>query len=158
MLDEAGHELARFRERARGVRPNRRDLERLVPAFEFPIRLGIVRRRADVRHARHAYELFEVARDELRDDCPSELAAFVDLWTDMVWLMTKPEVAELAQQHSSGRYHLYMWADRTVRPRTGKRSMRDDFDSYLLETRVARLLSRPALLPTLAAWGDCSRR
>ncbi len=77
----------------------------------------------------------------IADDCPSELAAFVDLSTDTAWLMTKAEVAELAQQHSSGRYHLYMYVDPAAKPRGARLAMRRDFESYLLERRVASLLA-----------------
>src|SRR4051812_34051488 len=40
--------------------------EGMVPAFELPIRLWIVRGGADVGHLRETYEFFEVSRDELR--------------------------------------------------------------------------------------------
>ena len=46
--------------------PNAFPFQRLVPAFQFSVRLRIVRRGADVRHARDANELLEVASDELR--------------------------------------------------------------------------------------------
>ena len=77
----------------------------------------------------------------ISDNCPSELAAFVDLWTDTAWLLTKPELAQLAQQHAGGKYHFYMWVDATVKPRTGKLALRAEFDGYLLESRAKVLLA-----------------
>lgn len=75
----------------------------------------------------------------IADDCPSELAVFVDISTDSAWLMTKGEVASCAQQHSNGRYHFYMYVDPTATRRGVKLAMRTDFDSQSLE-RKARLL------------------
>ena len=72
----------------------------------------------------------------ISDNCPSEIAAFVDVSTDTVWLFTKKELAELAQQHSNGRYHLYMYVDSTAKSRGTKSVQRGDFDKYLLEQRA----------------------
>jgi hypothetical protein len=76
----------------------------------------------------------------IAEDCPSELAAFVDVSTDRVWIFTKPEVAEFSQQHSSGRFHFYMYVDSTVRPRGEKRVKQADFDDFVLERRARNLL------------------
>jgi hypothetical protein len=46
-------------------RPNALSFERFVPAFDLSVRLGIVRRGSDVRHARDPDELLEVLGDEL---------------------------------------------------------------------------------------------
>ena len=72
-------------------------------------------------------------------DCPSERAAFVDVSTDRAWLLSKTELAALAQQHSSGRYHFYMDVDPAVRPRGAKLAMQDDFNDHLVE-RKAQIL------------------
>ena len=77
----------------------------------------------------------------IADDCPSELAAFVDVSTDSAWLLSKKEVATFAQQHSSGRFHFYMYADVSAKPRGLKAAMRADFDSHLLERKAALLLA-----------------
>lgn len=76
----------------------------------------------------------------IAEDCPSELAAFVDISADRVWIFTKPEVAAFSQQHSSGRFHLYMYVDSTVKIRGSKRALQTDFDDFLLESRVKHLL------------------
>ena len=41
-------------------------LQRLVPALDLAVRLRIIRGRSDVRHARDAHELLEIAGNELR--------------------------------------------------------------------------------------------
>ena len=71
------------------------------------------------------------------EDNPSDLIAFVDLSSNRVWLMTQPEVAALAQQHSSGRHHLYMYVDPTAKPKkTGRLAHVYEFERYLLENRA----------------------
>src|SRR5450759_1122448 len=46
--------------------PNAFPFQRLVPALQLSVRLWIVRRGSDVRHARDANKLLEVPSDELR--------------------------------------------------------------------------------------------
>ena len=76
----------------------------------------------------------------IADDCPSELAVFVDVSSDRAWIFTKPEVAEFSQQHSSARFHLNMYVDATVKPRGIKKAMQSEFDDFMLERRVRNLL------------------
>jgi hypothetical protein len=52
------------------------------------------------------------------------------------------EVANLAQQHSSGRHHLYMYVDPKVSIRSGRLARVGDFDDFLLERRVSGLFGR----------------
>lgn len=35
----------------------------------------------------------------------------MDLSTNRVWLVTREEIGELAQQHASGKYHFFMATD-----------------------------------------------
>lgn len=77
----------------------------------------------------------------IADDCPSELAAFVDVSTDRAWLLSKKEVADFAQQHSTGRYHFYMYVDPAVRPRTTRLAMIEQFEGHLLERKAEALLA-----------------
>ena len=72
--------------------------------------------------------------------CPAELYAFVDLSSERVWLLTSAELAELAQQESKGRFHLYMYTDPTVDVRTGKLARVGEFERFLLEHQAASLL------------------
>ena len=62
----------------------------------------------------------------IADDCPSELAAFVDVSTDCVWLVTKDELVAMAQRHSGGRVHFYMYVDMAARPRGALPAMRNN--------------------------------
>ena len=50
----------------RRPRSNAFAFQRLVPAFQLAIRLRVARRGSDVRHARDANELLEIAGNELR--------------------------------------------------------------------------------------------
>lgn len=77
----------------------------------------------------------------LPENCPADFAVFVDLSSDCAWLFSKAEVAASAQQFSSGRHHVYMYVDPSVRVRGTKPAMRTDFDAYLLEVRAAALLA-----------------
>lgn len=77
----------------------------------------------------------------IAEDCPSRLAAFVDVSTDTAWLMTKTELVGFAQQRSSGRLHFYMYTDVSARPRGDKPAMRADFDAHLLERKAMRIVS-----------------
>ncbi len=71
------------------------------------------------------------------DDNPSDFVAFVDLSSSRVWLMSLKEVAELAQQHSSGRYHLYMYVDPKHKPKKkGRLAHVYEFEAYLLDNRA----------------------
>ena len=73
--------------------------------------------------------------------CPAEAAAMVDLSTNTVWVFTMLEVAKFAQQHSSGRHHLYMYVDPKVALRSGRLARVSDFDAFLLERRLAGLFA-----------------
>jgi hypothetical protein len=71
------------------------------------------------------------------EDTPADLVAFVDLSFNRVWLMTAQEVASLAQQHSNGRHHLYMYVDPTYTPRNMERLGKVfEFERYLLDNRA----------------------
>ena len=73
-------------------------------------------------------------------DCPAELVALVELSGERIWMLRTPELAELAQQHSSRGYHLYMYLDPSVRLEPGKRALVDQFDDLLLEQRIDHVL------------------
>ncbi len=76
----------------------------------------------------------------IRDDSPADILAFVNLEWNRVWLVKKSEVAAIAQQHSSGRFHFFISVDPTVKKRTdGKAVHAYEFERYLLENRVHEL-------------------
>jgi len=71
------------------------------------------------------------------EDSPADLVALADLSTNRVWLLNMEEISEFAQQHSSGRYHVYMYVDPTVKPSKPKRRVFTyEFEKFLLENRI----------------------
>jgi hypothetical protein len=73
---------------------------------------------------------------DLKETCPAELIATVDLSTDSVWLFTYREFAEYAQQCSpKGVYKLYMYVDESVATKKRK-ALRSQFSDYFLEKRI----------------------
>ena len=70
---------------------------------------------------------------------PAQYVALVDLSTESVWLLSQAEVAELAQQKSSGRYHFYMYTDATVKLKAGKMARIGEFDKYRIERRAEKV-------------------
>lgn len=76
-------------------------------------------------------------------DCEADFVACADLETLRVWIFRTDEIPGLAQQQTSGKYHLYMYTDRKVALR-GKKEMKFDyeFESYLLENRIYRRIFR----------------
>ncbi len=74
------------------------------------------------------------------DNSPAELFAFVDVSENKVWLFTRPELKRKAQQHSSGRYHFYMYIDPEFKPKSQKKAAHIfKFEKFLLENRIAEL-------------------
>ena len=74
------------------------------------------------------------------DDSPAELFALVDVSTSSTWVFTRSQIEAHAQQRSSGRFHLYMYTDLTVKRRTnGTPALAHEFDSFILENCVASL-------------------
>jgi hypothetical protein len=68
--------------------------------------------------------------------------AFVDLSSLRLWLFLKEEIPMLAQQHSGGRYHLYMYTDPTHRPKRSDRLAHAyEFEKYLFENRLHELFA-----------------
>ncbi len=68
---------------------------------------------------------------------PAQFVALVELSAQKVWLFTIAEIASLSQQHSGGRYQLYMHVDASRKIRKpGQLVHLDDFDRFLLANRV----------------------
>ena len=66
LLHEGADHPPRVLQVQRCLRAHRLGFQRAVPALDLPVRLRIVRRRADVVHATQADEVLEVPGDELR--------------------------------------------------------------------------------------------
>jgi hypothetical protein len=71
------------------------------------------------------------------ENCPAQYIALVDLSSQSIWLFLREELPTLAQQKSSGRFHLYMYTDPTASP-TKKDHLAHvyEFEKYLLENRA----------------------
>jgi hypothetical protein len=78
------------------------------------------------------------------DDFRAQLFALVDLSTQRVWVFRAEEVATVAQQHSSGRYHIYMYTDPTTSTKNKTPRQSYEFEKYLLGNRAHELFSGPA--------------
>jgi len=71
------------------------------------------------------------------EDSPADLVALADLSTNRVWLLNMEEISEFAQQHPSGRCHIYMYIDPTAKPSKAKRRVfAYEFEKFLLENRI----------------------
>jgi hypothetical protein len=76
----------------------------------------------------------------IADDNSAQIVALVDLFSKQVWLFTHNEIATLAQQHSSGRYHIFVSTDPTYKPKKINRLAHlHEFAKYSLEVRVHEL-------------------
>jgi hypothetical protein len=70
-------------------------------------------------------------------ESPAALIALVDLLEERLWMFNTTEIATLAQQKSSDRYHLYMYTDPTAAPSKADRLTHAyEFQTYLLENRA----------------------
>jgi hypothetical protein len=73
------------------------------------------------------------------ENCPAELYALVELTMRRIWIFTKEEFVAAAQQHSSGRHHLYMYTDATGESPAYMRHGDMKFADSLLEKRISSL-------------------
>ena len=70
---------------------------------------------------------------------PALLVALVDLSSEKVWLFKREELADLAQQKSSGRLHLYMYTDPSAKPLLGRLSHSYEFEKFIISNRTGDL-------------------
>jgi hypothetical protein len=75
----------------------------------------------------------------LTDATPADYVACVDLSVPRAWLFSRREFQRLAQQHSSGRHHLYMWCDPSVHSVTRRRVRVEEFEAFLCPARIRQL-------------------
>ena len=70
----------------------------------------------------------------IEEDNPAQFAAFVDLSCQRVWLFAADQLANVAQQQSSGKFHLYMYTDSTAKTHKASGSVYAyQFEPFLLE-------------------------
>ena len=87
---------------------------------------------------------------------PAAFVALADLSTEKVWLFTPQELQAHAQQRSSGRLHIYMYTDPTVRSRKTENLVHaHEFERFLLsnvaESVFGAQLDAPADVPAAAS-------
>ena len=73
----------------------------------------------------------------IEDNTPADLVAFVDLSTESIWLFSAKEVARFAQQHSSGRFQLYMNVELNVKVRNRRRKFVYQFERFRIHNRIS---------------------
>jgi len=71
-------------------------------------------------------------------DTPAQLCALADLEGERIWLLRKAEVARIAQQTSSGRWHLYIYTGTPTRAKAW--ATLTEMERYLLEHRLEKVL------------------
>jgi hypothetical protein len=76
----------------------------------------------------------------ISDSVSASLVALVDLQSEKVWLLKREEIEQHAQQRSSGRLHIYMYTDPSVKLRTLDRLAHAyEFERFLISNRVNEL-------------------
>lgn len=76
----------------------------------------------------------------VNEDCPAELYAFVHIDGNEAWLLTREELALLAQQRPEGRYHIFMYLQMPERGTKHARATVEHFQDFVLERRIGKLL------------------
>ena len=71
------------------------------------------------------------------DVSEADWIAFFDLSSERVWLLTKQEAFQFAQQHASGKYHFYMYVDPAYD--ADPTNHMKHFEQWLFDNRVAHL-------------------
>ena len=74
------------------------------------------------------------------EDSPAHYVAFVDLKSQLIWLLSHAQVQKLSQQNSKGRNHFFMYVDPTVNPKKADRLIHSyEFEGYLLENQIHKI-------------------
>ncbi len=73
------------------------------------------------------------------EDSPAELIALTELTDEKIWMFYVKELTEVAQQHSNGRLHIYMYIDPTVKTRKKNQVFAYEFEAFLLKNRLHEL-------------------
>ena len=76
----------------------------------------------------------------IRESVPAQLIALVDLSTESVWLLTRTEFFDMAQQKSSGRAQLYLYKDPSAKSKqVGSISYLYEFERFKIANRAHEL-------------------
>jgi hypothetical protein len=83
------------------------------------------------------------------EDCPAQFFALADISKQRVWLMSKSDLASMAQQRSNGRWHLYMYTESDPASSAYERNGDNRFTSFLFETAFERLFVGASIHQTI---------
>lgn len=74
------------------------------------------------------------------NDSPAHYVALVDLSSHSTWLISPAELLVHAQQQPTGRLHIYMYTDRSMRTRRSDRLAHiHEFEQFVLSNRAPRV-------------------
>ncbi|WP_432744960.1 hypothetical protein ABXJ76_05600 [Methylobacter sp. G7] len=74
------------------------------------------------------------------DNSPAELFALVDISENRIWVFTRAEMKEKAQQQPEGRLHFYIHTDPSIkRHKDASAASLQEFEEFLLENRIGAL-------------------
>ena len=74
------------------------------------------------------------------DNSPAELFALVDISEKRIWIFTRDEMKEKAQQQLEGRLHFYIHTDPNIKRRKdASAASLQEFEEFLLENRIGTL-------------------
>ena len=74
-------------------------------------------------------------------ECPADIVALSELEENRIWLFTASEIRACAQQQTEGRIHMMMAIEiDTPKRRDGKPSNINEFDQYLINNAIPRIV------------------
>lgn len=74
------------------------------------------------------------------DNSPAQLFALVDISENRIWVFTREEMKEKAQQQPEGRLHFYIHTDPSIKRRKdAPAASLNEFEEFLLENRIGTL-------------------
>ena len=74
------------------------------------------------------------------DNSPAELFALVDISEKRIWVFTRDEMKEKAQQQPEGRLHFFIYTDHSIKRRKdAPAASLQEFEEFLLENRIGTL-------------------
>jgi len=79
----------------------------------------------------------------VRRPVAAALVALVDLSSEKVWLFTREQFEEHAQQDRPSEFHLYMYTDPRVKPRREGLMLECEFERFTLSNRANELFGLP---------------
>ena len=72
--------------------------------------------------------------------CPADFVALSELDSNRIWLFSKSELKECAQQSPEGKFHFFMYIEQGAPRHDGKAQHDHEFNDYLLDQAVYKLI------------------